>query len=262
VTRHRDLLRILLATVVLAVAAPLVPVGWISLLLLAPVAFFLTGYAILLAAFVAEPQPWPRALWISLALSLSVLALLPLPLNYLGGLTAASWAIALALVVAVACAVAAARRPSDWSGGAPVPRPPRPSILAALLALGALALVAGAVVLSQTTVANGDAEGFTELWMKAVPPAGGEVAKVRIGVGNQEQHYTTYEVRAKFVGGGEVERTLSLYPGSDETFELEADPQPTAEKPTFVSVTLKRKPEETTVPYRRVYGWIPAEAEE
>jgi uncharacterized membrane protein len=262
VTWHRDLRATLIATVVLTALALAVPVGWISLLLLVPVAFFLTGYAIMLAAFVGGPQPWPRAFWISLGLSLATLALLPLPLNYLGGLTAVSWAIALALVVLVACAVAALRRPSDRSDASPAPRVPRPSPLTALLGVGSLALVAAAIVLSQTTFANGKAEGFTELWMKAVPAAGASPAMVRIGVGNQEQHYTTYEVRARFAGGGEVERTLSLYPGSDETFELEADPQPTAAEPTFVSVTLKRRPEETDVPYRRVYGWIPAGAEE
>jgi hypothetical protein len=259
VTRHRDLLGIVVVAAVLAALAVAIPVDWISLLLLAPLAFFLTGYAILLAAFVEGPQPWPRALWIGLGLSLAVLALLPLPLNYLGGLRPGTWAVALVLVVIVACAIAGARRGERWEGDSLAALAlPRPSPLAALLGLGALALAAGAIVLSQTTVANGDAEGFTALWLKPAPAGGAPGAQARIGVDNQEQHYTTYEVTAKFLGGGEVTKTLSLEPGTHTTFDLDADPQPSAGHPTFVTVTLKRQPEETAVPYRRVYGWIPA----
>ncbi|MBS1844386.1 MAG: hypothetical protein JST53_08225 [Actinobacteria bacterium] len=263
-TRHRDLRAIALAAAILAVLAVVVPVDWISFLLLAPVAFFLTGYTILLACFVEKPQPWPRAFWISLALSLAVLALLPLPLNFLGGLRPGTWSAGLVLVVLGAAAIAAARRGSYPSAEAPArPALPRPSPFAALLGLGALALAAGAIVLSQTTVSNSDAEGFTALWLKPAPGQGPGEAKARIGIDNQEQHYTTYEVTAKFIGGGEVTRTLSLYPGSHTTFDLAATPQPTPDDPTFVAVTLKRKPEEGAVaPYRRVYGWIPASTEE
>ncbi|MBS1895737.1 MAG: hypothetical protein JST59_30935 [Actinobacteria bacterium] len=263
-TRHRDLRAIVGVAAILALLAVLVPVDWISLLLLAPVAFFLTGYAIQLAAFVERPQPWPRALWISLALSLAVLALLPLPLNFLGGLRPGTWAVALVLVVLVAAAIAAARRGAHPGADAPAPfMLPKPSPLSALLGLGALALAAGAIVLSQTTVGNEDAEGFTALWLKPAPSQGDGIARARIGVDNQEQHYTSYEVTAKFIGGGEVTRTVSLYPGSHTTFDLVARPRPTPGHATFVSVTLKRKPEEGAVlPYRRVYGWIPASTEE
>ena len=109
--RHRDLRTVALAAIFFTVPALVIPLAWLSFLLLAPLAFFLSGYAILLASFVEGPQPWPRAFWFSLALSLAVLALLPLPLNFLGGLTPATWAIALVLVVLVACGVAAGRRP-------------------------------------------------------------------------------------------------------------------------------------------------------
>lgn len=263
-TRHRDLRAIVVAAAILAALAVIVPVDWISLLLLAPVAFFLTGYAILLASFVEGPRTGPRALWISVALSLAVLALLPLPLNFLGGLRPGTWAVGLVLVVLVAAAIAAARRAAHPGSEAPAsPTLPKPSPFAALLGLGALALAAGAIVLSQTTVANGDAEGFTALWLKPAPGQAPGAAKVRIGVDNQEQHYTTYEVTAKFIGGGEVTRTLSLYPGSHTTFDLVATPQPTPGDPTFVAVTLNRQPEEGAVgPYRRVYGWIPASTDE
>ncbi|MBS1863390.1 MAG: DUF1616 domain-containing protein [Actinobacteria bacterium] len=251
---HGDLRAVVIVAVVLAALALVVPLGWLSLLLLAPLAFFLTGYAILLAAFVEGPQPWPRAFWISLGLSLAVLALLPLPLNYLGGLTPATWAIALALVVLVAAAIAAARRPADWTGTSLAAlRPPPVSPLAAACGLAALALAAGAIVLAQVPLSNSKAEGFSELWMR--PGPGG--ASVRVGVGNEEQRRTAYEVRAKFAGGREVTRSLTLSPGETSTLRFAVIPPGTLANAAFVSVLLFRRAE-PDLPYRRVYGWIPA----
>ncbi len=256
--RHRDLGAISLAAIFCAVAALLVPLAWLSFLLLAPLAFFLSGYAILLASFVEGPQPCPRALWFSLALSLAVLALLPLPLNFLGGLTPATWAIALVLVVLVACGVAAGRRPADWDDdGLAGLRLPKVPPLTALLAVGAVALVAGAIVLAHVPLSNSKVEGFTELSMRPVD----EGARVRIGIGNEEQHFTPFRVRAEFPGGRVVRRELSLEPGQTTSFDLEVMPRPTAEHPTFVSVVLYR-PGETGKPYRRVYDWIPAGPQE
>ena len=193
-TRHRDLLALVAAAVVCAAAALVVPVGWLSLLLLAPLAFFGTGYAILAASFVAAPQPWPRAFWLSVGLSLAVLALLPLPLNYLGGLTPGTWAAALVLVVLVACAVAAWRRPADWSNaGLASFHLPKPAPLTAALGLGAVALVAAAIVLAHVPLANGKAEGFTELWMKAVPARAPTAP--RCGSGSATRNSTTPPTR-------------------------------------------------------------------
>lgn len=257
--RHRDLRAAVVVAVACAVAALVVPLSWLSLLLLAPLAFFLTGYALVAAAFVTGPQPWPRAFWLSVGLSLATLALLPLPLNFLGGLTPGTWAAGLVVVVLVACTVAARRRPPDWSDPGPAfPRPPRRPVLAVMLGLGAAVLVAAAIALAHTPLSNEKALGFTELWMR--PAAGG--AQVRIGVGNEEQHWTTFVVQAKFAGGPLVKRTLSLYPGSKSTFDLGVVPKPTPGRPTFVSVVLSRQPEESDHPFRRVYGWIPAGTEE
>jgi uncharacterized membrane protein len=256
VSAHRDLRAIVLAAVVLATAALVVPVGWLSLLLLAPLAFFLTGYAIVLAAFVENAQPWPRAFWFSLGFSLAVLALLPLPLNYLGGMTPATWAIALVLVVLVACGVAAGRRPADWPDDGLGLRAPKLSPVTALLGVGALALVAGAIVLAHVPLANSKAEGFVELSLRPVhPPAGGTL--VRIGVGNEEHNYTGLRVRTTFPGNQVVRREIALPPGRTTTFDLNVTPEPTPGNPTFVSVVLYR-PGETGNPYRRVYAWIPA----
>lgn len=261
-TRHRDLGAVVLAAVLCAVAALAIPVGWLSLLALAPLAFFLTGYAIQAAAFVEGPQPWPRAFWISLALSLATLALLPLTLNFLGGLTPVTWAIALVLVVLLAVAVAAGRRPADWSEESHAGlRLPRVAPVTALLGLGAMALAAGAIVLAHVPLSNGKAEGFTEL---SIRPAA-EGARVRIGVGNEEQHFTPFRLRATFgVGAGSrvVSREISLEPGQTTSFDLNVTPAPTAGQATFVSVILARPGESLSTPYRRVYGWIPAGPQE
>ncbi|MBS1679483.1 MAG: hypothetical protein JST08_19080 [Actinobacteria bacterium] len=256
--RHRDLRLAVIVAVVCAGAALLVPIEWLSLVLLAPLAFFLTGHAISLAAFVKAPQPWPRSAWISVALSLAVLALLPLPLDVLGGLRPGTWALALVLVVIVACAIAAARRPDQWSGSSPaLPRPPRPAPLTVALGLGALVLAGAAIALAHTTLSNGKAEGFTELWMR--PGAGG--AQVTIGVGSEEQRKTAYVVRAKFLGGATVTRSLVLAPGEVSSFHLAVSPRPGPGRPAFVSVLLFRRAD-LARPYRKVYGWVPAKAQE
>jgi hypothetical protein len=259
---HADLRRVLVAAVCLAVAALVVPTAWLSFVLLAPLAFFLTGYAILAAAFVDGPQRWPRAFWFSLALSLAVLALVPLPLTFLGGITPATCAVALVLVVLISCAIASSRRPARWeeADGLPAPRLPKPSPLAWALGLGALLLVAGAIVLAHVPLSNSRALGFTELSLR--PIANG--TRVRIGVGNEEQHFTSFRVRATFgsgPGARVVHRVLSLYPGSSTTFDLTVVPKPEPDHPVFATVFLYR-PGETGLPYRRVYGWIPAGPEE
>ena len=262
--RHRDLGAVVLAAVICAAAALVIPVGWLSLLALAPLAFFLTGYAIQSAAFVEGPQQWPRAFWLSLALSLATLALLPLPLNFLGGLTPATWAIALVLVVLVAAAIAAGRRPADWSeeglGGLRLPR------------VGSARR--GARPRRDRAGRGGDRPrpraaverqgGRASPSSRCGPVAEG--ARVRIGIGNEEQHYTPFRVRATFgvgPGGRIVSREISLEPGRGHELRPErgagADPGP-RHLPLGRPRPARRN--HFRLPYRRVYGWIPAGPQE
>jgi hypothetical protein len=256
-SEYRDLRAVAAAAAILAALALLVPLGWVSLLLLAPVAFFLTGYAISAAAFVAVRPDWPRALWIDLGLSLAVLALLPLPLNYLGGLTPGTWALALVLVVLLGCAVAAARRPSGWSDPRlDSLRLPKLPPTALVLGLGALALVAAALVLAFVPLSNSKAVGFTELSLRPVNTRSGQA--VRIGVGSEEQAATAYRLRVSFRGGGApVVRRLRLAPGETSVLQLFVSPQPRAGRPTFVSAELFRGGRRGR-PYRHVYDWVTA----
>ena len=160
---HRDLTILAGAAVALAALALAVPVDWLSLLLLAPLAFFLSGRAIVAAAFDRRPPDWPQTLALSIGLSLALLALLALPLNYLGGLTPLSWALGLALVTLLACAVAAARRPEGWRDPRELPRMAPTGGASAALAIGGLIAAVAAVVLAFTPLSASHAEGFTAL---------------------------------------------------------------------------------------------------
>lgn len=251
---HADLTRVAAAAVALTAAALVVPIEWLSLLLLAPTAFFLSGYAITAAAFVREPLPWPQRATISVGLSLAVMALLALPLNYLGGLRPGTWALGLALVVVVVCGIAARRRPDDWRDTAKPPTLPRVTPASAALAGAALLAVAAALVLAFVPLSSTHAVGFTELWLRPYDAAAG--AGVRVGVGSEEKQATEYLLRAEFGGDREpIETELRVEPGTTTVVPLLTRP-PRRGEPVLVSVELFRADEPDRV-YRRVYGWIP-----
>ena len=202
------------------------------------------------------PPPPTRLATISVALSLAVLALLPLPLNYLGGLTPATWALALVLVVLVGCGIAAYRRRGTEPAALALPRPPALSPLSLACGLGALVAVVAALVLAFVPLSNNDAVGFTELSIHPVAAPGG--AAVRVGVGSEEQKATVYRLQVRFGGGGApVVRRIQLAPGESSVLQVLASPQPRAGRPTRVAAALYRAGEPKR-PYRLVYGWIPA----
>ena len=114
--RHGDLRRACAAALICGLGALLVPVPALSLLLLAPLAFYLTGYTIIEAAFARRELERPQAALFSVGASLAVLALATLPLNYFpGGITAASWSLLLVTVVLLGAWAAGRRRPRPTS---------------------------------------------------------------------------------------------------------------------------------------------------
>jgi hypothetical protein len=254
VNRHADLNRTVVAAVLLTVLALLVPIEWLSLLLLAPPAFFLSGYAMAAAAFVRNPPPWPQRAAISLGLSLAVLVLLALLLNYLGGLRPGTWALGLVIVIVVSCGVAVTRRPEGWRDTESRPRLPPVAPASAALAGAALLAVGAALVLAFVPLAATHAVGFTELWLR--PYDSGAGAGVRVGVGNEEKQETAYLLRAHFGARASVETELSVDPGDTAILPLRATPPPRRGEPVFVSVALYLAEDPNHV-YRRVYGWIP-----
>ena len=246
----RDLRGASVAAVVLAGAALLAPWPALSLVLLAPLAFFLSGYALTAACFTRElPQRRPLAT-LSVGLSLAVLALGSLALNYLGGLHPGTWAALLVLIVLGCCRLAAIRRPQP---GRPTRlRLQRPPALRLALYGTALAVAAAAVTVAFIPLPGKNAIGHTDLWISTGAAGGDSV--VRVGVRSQEQHAASYFLRVR-VGTEEkpVIRLFDLVPGEERTIRVDL-PTPAATTATTASLFRQSDPERV---YRRVYTWVP-----
>jgi uncharacterized membrane protein len=246
-----DLRRTFWLALLCAIAALAIPLPGLSLLFAAPLLLFLPGFALTAAAFGRRQLERPQQLLLSVALSLAVLAIGALPLNYLGGIHPLSWALLELLVVLVACRVAAVRR-----DGEEIPqRPPlpRPGRLGFLMLAGAVAAVAVAVVISATAVPNHDALGFTQLWVLPKADSGGSAAVV--GVRSEEQQATDFDLRIRIGGNRTVKRSFRLAPGEERQVQLQTPAGSTGEVP--VTATLLRHNRPYSV-YRRVAGSLSA----
>lgn len=250
---HRDLRRTVTAALLCALLALLLPFTPLSLLFVAPLAFFLPGYAITCAAFAKHPPERTLLALISVGLSLAVLALGALPLDLLpGGIRAGWWALLLVLVVVAACRAAALRRPRPLSR-TPAWRPARPGRgEAALLGVGGLSAVV-AMVLIFVPLSATNAIGYTELWIEPLTSS-----EVLIGVGNGEQreaHYTL-ELRANGRDKPFAVRQLNLERGEQAELTVPVPPAG-GDRDVKVGVTLFRQG--VIKPYRRVTAWLPGE---
>jgi hypothetical protein len=263
---HGDLEAAVGGAALCALLALLLPFDALRVLVGAPLLFFLPGYAIAAAAFARGRIQRSHFLLFSVGLSLAVLALGALVLNYLpGGIRGGSWALLLFLVVLGASRGAALRRPRR--AGPPVawslPRVKPAQI--ALVAAGALLAVA-AVVLAFTPLSATNASGYTEIWIQ--PLAASEGPGVRVGVGSGERDDSRYRLVVEFGDGeGEATRQLALAPGQKQVLELEPpDSAPAALAPTEpipVTATLyKEDSPEPDQPFRQVSAYIPAEGSE
>ena len=251
---HQDLAWTCIAAVVCAVVSVVVPVEVVSLLFLAPLALFLTGYAIIAGALPSwRPEPSLRAT-ASLGTSLAVLALGELLLNYAGGLRPLPWAILLVLIVLGFSRRAAISRPWLDEDRLRVPLPRSGVVSVVLVALGLLAAGAG-MALAFHPVAAPRAKGFSELWIDTGPSP----SVVRVGVGNEEHGAVTYGVIARFKGAETVVRHVELDPGRHRVLTL-----PVRERKLSgsisVEVTLYREgfPNQA---YRQVHAWVPRRGE-
>jgi hypothetical protein len=203
-----------------ALLALLLPFDLLRALVGAPLLFFLPGYAITAAIFAHGRIQRSHFLVFSVGLSLAVLALGALLLNYLpGGIRAGWWAVLLFLVVLGACRAAALRRPKR--AGAPIAWAPARvnRAQAALLAAGAL-LALAAVVLAFVPLSATNAIGYTEIWIQ--PLEASEGPGVRIGVGSGERDDSSYRLVVEFgAGEGEASQQLTLEPGQKQVLELQ-----------------------------------------
>jgi uncharacterized membrane protein len=222
----------------------------------APLALFLPGYAIVAVTFARRPLQRAPRLLLSLGLSLAVLALGPLALNYLpGGVSSGWWAALLFLIVLGASRAAALRRPPPRPTGGSW-RPPSPSRSEAFLhTTGAVAAIA-ALVLAFVPLSARDASGYAELWIEPVHRAG--TAAVRVGVANREQAADDYYLEMRFgQGRREVARVFSLEAGQSSVMVLPSPLTPRGEPLRVVASLYRQVQEEPRRPYRRVWTWIP-----
>jgi uncharacterized membrane protein len=248
---HGDLRLTVAVTFICAVVAAIFPVDFIRLLFAIPLCLFLPGFAIASATTARRPIERPQLLIMSIGLSLAVLAISSLLLNYVGGLRTGPWALLLALVVLAGCMVAAIRRqytPKEWT--LELRRPPL--LITLLVAVGLLA-TAGAVVLAFTPVEAKHVVGYTEMWM--LPTAQGDATGVKVGVGNEGHARTGYGLIVHFRGRAKLGiRRLVLDPGERKVMLLPTPAPPAAGRIRVVATLyLRNRP---NIPYKRVTGWI------
>jgi hypothetical protein len=250
---HKDLRLACMLALASAVLTLILPWGPLCLVLALPLVFFLPGYAVAAAIFARGRIPLRHLLVLSVGLSLAILALGALPLNYLpGGVRAGWWALLLTIVVFGAARAAAIRRPSKRA--APQPSSPWGARLnpakAALFAAGALAIVA-AIVLAFLPVGAKNALGYTQMWIQ---PLAGAKAGVEIGVGSGEQEEASYRLWVKF-GDGEAPqgRYFKLAPGDTHVIRLLTEEQPTESEQIRAALFKQGGPGRA---YRRVSTWI------
>lgn len=256
---HGDLEGAVGAAALSALLALALPFEALRLALALPLLFFLPGYAIAAATFAHGRIERRHFLVFSLGLSLAVLALGAIVLNYLpGGVRSGWWAALLFLVVLAACRAAALRRPRRARAPIAWSLPRVNGAQAGLLATGALVIVA-AVVLAFTPLAATEAVGYTEISIR--PLAGDAAPGVRVAVGSGERGESSYRLRVEFGDGeGEATRRFELVPGAERVLELQP-PDDLAAAATAteipVAATLYKEDEgDPDRPFRRVSTWI------
>jgi uncharacterized membrane protein len=248
---HGDLRLLAWGSLLCAIVALVLPWPAISLVFATPLALFAPGYAIVAAAFARHQLDRPRLLVLSLALSLAVLALGGLFLNYLGGIHGVTWAILLLLVVAGCCRTAALRR--DHPTERLRLRLPKPGGAKLGLALAGLAAVAAALVLASATLPAKSAIGYTELWI--VPELESEGSEALVGVKSEEQQTTEYDLGVR-IGKQLVKRSFVLEPGEETSVRVGPPIVPTGfTVPVVATLLLDSDP---SYVYRRVESTLTA----
>jgi hypothetical protein len=248
---QRDLRLLTAVALLCAVLALLIPVDGIALIFAVPLTLFLPGYAIAAAALARRKLAWPQVLLLSIALSLAVLVLGGLVLNYTGGIHPLSWAVLLLLVVFSACRVAAVRR----GPGRGSPHWPRLRLRRLELAMlgGGIVATAVALVLSSSAVPANDAVGYTQLWI--LPKAGSHGSKAQVGVRSQQQTSIDFDLRIRIGTQRLVRRSFRLTPGETRLVRLRAPAGSSGMVPVIATLLRHNRPFSV---YRRVKGSLVA----
>ncbi len=254
--RSMDLLAVVATTIVAAVLALLVPPGIVLIRILTlPLVLLLPGYALVSALFPNRSLGVAERLMFSLGLSLAIVILGGLGLNWTPfGLRASSWAVLLAGITLAASAVALVRRRGrsmsapGWLRVGNVGFTLRQGLLLGL----AVAIVCGAVAVSIIGAERQSYAGFTQLW---ILPAGGANPEnaVHLGVSNMES--TAMEYRLAVNVGGKVVRqwpAIDLEPNKQWEATLVLPPTASVAR---VEADLYRADAPTTI-YRHVVLWL------
>jgi uncharacterized membrane protein len=201
-----DLVVVAILTVIagiLAVAG--VTTGVVGAIFGLPLVLVLPGYALTAAAFRRGALGLAETLVFSIALSLTLVILSGLLLNWLpGGLRAGAWAALLGAITLGCCGVAFARRWPDTALTWPALTWPRVGLnVRAGLLLGVAALLTtGAVTLSVVSANQQDArDSFTQLWL--LPASGQSQSRNRslqVGVGNMTSASAAYRIEIRVDG--------------------------------------------------------------
>jgi hypothetical protein len=257
---HGDLEAAVGAAALCGLLALLLPFEPLRLLLALPLTLFLPGYALTAAIFAHARLLRRYFLVFCLGLSLSVLALGALVLNYLpGGIRSGWWAVLLFLVVLGGCRAAALRRPRRAPAPISWELPGVNPAQAALVAAGALAAVA-AIVLAFVPLSATNASGYTEVSIQPLAASSGPGVGIEVGSGERDD--SSYRLVVEFGSGeGEATRTFTLAPGQKQALELQPPGDLTAATAagTQVPVTatlFKLDSPEPDQPFRRVSTWI------
>jgi uncharacterized membrane protein len=254
--RSVDIFAVVAITLVTAVLALLVPPDIVLIRIWTlPLVLLLPGYALVSALFPNRSLGVLERLVISLGLSLIIVIIGGLALNWTPfGLRASSWTVLLAGITLAASAVALVRRRGQeistlgWLGVGDIGLTLRQGLLLGLAAL----IVCGGVAVSIIGTSRQSYAGFTQLW---ILPAGGANAEnaVRLGVSNMES--TAMEFRlAVNVDGNVVKEWPSIDLEPNEKWEATLVLLPTGPV-ARVEADLYRADAPTTI-YHHVVLWL------
>src|SRR6266852_3562397 len=278
-----DILVIIVITIVAVALAFVVPPDSVpGRILTLPLVLVLPGYALMASVFPRRSLGTVECLVFSLGLSLVIVVLGGLVLNWTPfGLRASSWSLLLGSITLGACAVALARRRGLRTCHAERTRSisalfrtchaERTRSISALygllrikgvgltfrqgLLLGmAVVIICGAIAISNIGAAQQPFPGFTQLW---ILPAGGANPKnaVRLGVSNMESTAMEYSLAVNVDG-----KVVKLWPSIDlkpsEKWETTLMlPQTAHIGAVRVEVVLYRTNAPATI-YRHVVLWL------
>lgn len=248
---HRDLALVAGGAVVCAAIALFVPSEPIRLLAAAPLCLIFPGYALVSATFGPRSLSGGRFATLAVGVSLMVLILSALVLNYgPGGIRDVSWAVILLIVTLAACGWAAARRGPDEAPYAVV-RPPRATAGDTLFLAGAAIAIVAALVISATVYPADDVLGFTRLSMLTKPGS----SAVDIGVESNEQRRQSYFLSITLAGRPLLKERLTLAPGDEARLRVRM-PGDLGQESGRLAASLYRA-SSPGILYRRVTSWLP-----